>query len=138
MVTAMKNQQLNAGFTLVELMITIAIISVLAAIVVPLYTGYIREGHYVSMRSSLDRLRTDIEDYNLENGTYTNVETSAGVVSVMTDLNAGPYSYSISPSSNSYDVWGLLNTKIWVRCENRFGTCCDSETSSSSAPSGSC
>ena len=40
-----QRHRYQAGFSLVELMITIAIISILSAIAIPLYNGYISEGH---------------------------------------------------------------------------------------------
>ena len=120
-------------------MVTVAIIAVLSAIAVPLYNGYIRESHFATMRSNLDRLRTDIEDYRLENGTYGNIGSSAAVNAVLAELNAQAYTYAIvSPTTNTYDVTGALNAKVWVRCDNRFTNCCDPDTPSATAVGNAC
>ena len=126
---SMKCDQ-TKGFSLVELMITIAILSILAAIAIPLYDVYIREGHLTAIRTEINGLRTEIEDYRLENGSYTNIAAFGPFAARWTELNDGPYSYTIQPTGNSYDIWGVLdsNTAIWVRCDTRLSNCCDSDT----------
>ncbi len=120
-------------------MVTVAIIAVLSAIVVPLYSGYIRESHFATMRSNLDRLRTDIEDYRLDNGTYVNIGSSGAVNAVLAELNAEAYTYAIvSPTTNSYDVTGLLNAAVWVRCDDRFSNCCDPDTPAATGVASAC
>jgi prepilin-type N-terminal cleavage/methylation domain-containing protein len=58
------------GFTLVELMITLAILSILGAIAVPMYIGYVEEGRLSAVRANVEPLRLALEDFFLENGTY--------------------------------------------------------------------
>lgn len=126
----LRSNHKSLGYSLVELMITVAIISVIASIAVPLYTGYVREGHLTAMRTEIVGLRTEIEDYRLENGSYTNIAAFPPFAARWTELNHGPYSYTIAPTSNSYDVWGTLssNASIWVRCDTRISNCCDSDS----------
>jgi type IV pilus assembly protein PilE len=135
-----------AGFTLVELMIAIAVLSVIVSIAIPSYNRYILEGHFATMRSTLNGLRTVIEDYHLDNGNFGSTGNLAGLGAINgrfgwnPGVDLGAYVYTVAVTgTNSYDVWGQFGSDgAWVRCENRFGTCCDSESSSSSAPSGSC
>ncbi|MCB1790099.1 MAG: prepilin-type N-terminal cleavage/methylation domain-containing protein [Gammaproteobacteria bacterium] len=133
------------GFTLVELMITIAVLSVIVAIAIPAYNNYIRESHYTTMRATLNGMRTSIEDFRLENGNYGSNTTLSGVSAITGRFGWTPsgdtsaYSYTIVvTATNSYDAYGQFGSGVWVRCQNRYSTCCDSETSSGSAPSDPC
>lgn len=60
----------NSGFTLIELMVTIGILAVLAAIAIPAYNGYITTSRQGAARANLEPLRLAEEDYWLDNGTY--------------------------------------------------------------------
>lgn len=134
------------GFTLVELMVAIALISVLAGIAIPFYQGYIREGHFVSIRTTINGMRTPIEDYRLENGNYGATATLTDYAQISTahggrfdwepSGDAAPYTFSVVVvSTNSYDVYGTLNANaaIWARCDDRFLNCCDAETTGSAS-----
>jgi type IV pilus assembly protein PilE len=59
------------GFTLIELMITIAIIAVLSAIALPNYTDYLRRGKIQEATSTLLSMRTKMEQYFQDNRSYT-------------------------------------------------------------------
>lgn len=59
------------GFTLVEIMITVAVIGILAAIAVPLWNRDARKSKAASEVPTLfSDLRTRLEQYNQENGVY--------------------------------------------------------------------
>ena len=138
------------GFSLVELMITIAIISVLSAIAIPLYNGYIREGHMTTMRTTINGLRTVLEDHRLDNGSYVPAGNSSGDqlanAEILSDFDwdpsgdIGPYAFTVAVGTNSYDAWGTFNadTAIWVRCDNRLSNCCDPDTPGATAVTNAC
>ncbi len=60
----------NSGFTLIELIVTVGILAILAAIAIPAYNGYIATARQGAAESNLDPLRLAEEDYWLDNGTY--------------------------------------------------------------------
>ncbi len=63
------------GFTLIELMIVVAVIGVLAAVALPQYQKYIGKSEAASALATLSGLRTNIEAYTLEQGSFPDTET---------------------------------------------------------------
>ena len=63
----MKSQD---GFTLVELMIVVVIVSILAAIAVPAYSNYTMRGKIPDATSNLAAKRVQMEQYFQDNHTY--------------------------------------------------------------------
>jgi len=60
------------GFTLIELMIVIAIIGILAAIAIPQFAKYRRKAYNSSALSDLKNIRTEIEAYYADHDQYPN------------------------------------------------------------------
>jgi len=58
------------GFTMIEVMIVVAIVAVLAAIALPNYADYIKRGKIIEATSALSDLRTRYEQFYLDNRTY--------------------------------------------------------------------
>ena len=64
-----------AGFTLIEVMITVAIIGILAAVAIPSYRDYILRGQIVDATTGLAALRADMERHFQDNRTYATAGT---------------------------------------------------------------
>ncbi len=58
------------GFTLIEMMIVVAIIAILAGIAVPSYADYVLRGHIAEATSGLSAMRVRMEQYYQDNRTY--------------------------------------------------------------------
>jgi len=60
----------EAGFTLIEVMVTVAIVAILTAIAVPNYSAYVQRGKIAEAISNLAAMRVLMEQYFLDNRTY--------------------------------------------------------------------
>ena len=69
----------NAGYTLMELMVAVAVIAVLSGIALPVYNGYVATSRVGALTNNIATVEVFEEDYRLRNGTY-----QAGV------FNGGP------------------------------------------------
>jgi general secretion pathway protein G len=60
------NRKNDAGFTLVELMIVMAIIGVLAVVAIPSYVGAVRQAREAVLREDLHVMRDAIDSYTAD------------------------------------------------------------------------
>src|SRR5437870_4107340 len=68
----------SKGFTIIELLVVVAIIAVLAAIVLVNVTGYINQGKNAAIKGNMATITTNGAVYYDANGNYTAFGTSAG------------------------------------------------------------
>jgi len=72
------NIKKNTGFTLIELMIVVAIIGIIAAIAYPSYQDQVRKGKRSDGLSSLMEMMAKQERFYTENNVYTTTLTQLG------------------------------------------------------------
>lgn len=97
----------QAGFTLLELMIAVAVVGILAAVAYPSYSEHIRRGKIAEAMATLGDARTKMEQFYLDNRTYVgadaaNMPCNATVFNASakhftyscTNLGAGTYTLS--------------------------------------------
>lgn len=100
-----KNR-LARGFTLIEVMITVTIVAILAAVAIPSYTDYVQRARLADAFDALASHRVQMEQAYLDNGNYginnaCSVATqNVGAFNVACALSNGGQSFVTTATSN--------------------------------------
>ncbi|HEZ5768432.1 TPA: pilin [Neisseria meningitidis] len=85
---------LQKGFTLIELMIVIAIVGILAAVALPAYQDYTARAQVSEAILLAEGQKSAVTEYYLNHGIWPSNNSSAGVASTATDIK-GKYVQSV-------------------------------------------
>ncbi len=67
------------GFTLIELMVTVVIVSILTAIALPAYNNYVLRGKLTEAFTNLANLRVQLEQFYQDNRNYGSSAAACGI-----------------------------------------------------------
>ena len=71
----------RAGFTLIEVMVTVGIVAILAAVALPAYRDHVMRGRISEATSNLATMRVRLEQFYQDNRTYEDAcEEETGIV----------------------------------------------------------
>ena len=94
--------QVSNGFTLIELMVAVAIIAILSSVAVPMYSDYVRRGQLPEAFSSLSDYRVKMEQYYQDNRNYGTAACA--------DIVPGPTWNTFSPAGRKYFTFACAIT----------------------------
>ena len=89
----------NSGFTLIEVMITVAIIGILAAIALPNYSDYVRRGQITEATGNLASHRVQMEQWYQDNRVYTVNADGTGGCGFPRPTNTANFTYTCVPGN---------------------------------------
>jgi type IV pilus assembly protein PilE len=90
------------GFTLIELMIVVAIVGILAAIAYPSYKDSILKGRRAEARTALLELMQQQERYMTQRGAYALIDTSTAAAAAAAAVNFKVYSGDATGADAKY------------------------------------
>ncbi len=112
-----RNRPMQSAFTLIELLLVMVIIAILAAIVVPKFTGRIADSKIKAATGEISNLKTTLGLFEIDNGRFPT--TAEGLGALITNPGNLPNWHKVLDTSTvPVDPWG--NAYIY-RCPNSSG-----------------
>jgi type IV pilus assembly protein PilE len=96
----MNTANRNSGFTLIELMITVAIVAILAAIALPSYSNYIEKSKMRTAQSDLVAVAAALDNFRQRTLAYPNETGDKGAYWLSQTLPT----WSAASDANDYEI----------------------------------
>lgn len=92
------------AFTLVELLIVVAIIGILAAISYPAYTNYLVKTHRADVQTEIISLAHDFSSYKMAKGNFDGLTLKGGGTSISYPANNSLYTITLDSDELTWEL----------------------------------
>jgi len=106
----MARNRRSRGFTLIELMITVAIVGILAAIAYPGYQQYVRRAARSAAQSFMLTIAAKQEQYMLDARNYTTTIGTGGLVLTAPAETTGRYTFAVTTAAGPPPTYAITAT----------------------------
>ena len=107
-------KRIQQGFTLIELMIVVAIIGILAAIAIPQYQNYTGRAQLSDAIIIASGVKTAVAEYYQTNGSFTGASSGTGGIPSDIASGAGKYASALATADGTITV--TMNTAGVASC----------------------
>jgi type IV pilus assembly protein PilE len=121
-------KQTQRGFTLIELMITVAIVGILASIAYPSYQASVMKSRRADAQGALLGFANSMERYFTVNNKYTGAGAGGGdtgiptIFSATSPVDGGTAYYNLTISAATISTYTLNATPTGVQAGDKCGT----------------
>lgn len=138
---------MQKGFTLVEILIVVAILGILAAIAYPSYSEYRKKTNRTDMRTEMMNVAQQLQRYQVANKTFKDAKANLGYANDKNYPASGTALYTVNlnvaadnrswtltatpiASASQKDDGNLVMNSNGEKCWTKGGTCTPSSSSS--------
>lgn len=129
---------MRKGFTFIEILVVVTIISLLTAVAVVSYSSFLKQSRDAKRKTDLEQIRAALEMYRSNNDEYYSASVNGNCVNVVTWLslyittipndpkNSSGYYYRCIISANDYTLGAYLENGGSGSCSNcKAGIACN-------------
>lgn len=98
----------DGGFSLIELMVVVAIVAILAAVAMPAYYNYLMRSRQTAVVGELMSIKAAQEQYYAENGAYAGRINMLEKYAVAGTYSIGVYEYWVTANTNALITVGTI------------------------------
>ena len=120
------------GFSIIELLVVVAIIGILAAVGIPLYQGYVETTKKTNALNNLSSIYVTQEEYKADNNRYSSTSSSSSCnddqtkkinevlfegTKVLDETNDADYRFCIASDTNgsTYKAYAIKNSDTSIK-----------------------